>query len=66
VNEMRPDTADLGPTSREVVLSKLLAGTQYEPLSARRAADPAKDWQLPSQDALDRSWREFMDTENAR
>lgn len=56
----------LDPTAREVVLSKLLAGTQYESLSGRRVADPAEGWQRPSQDALDSKWWEYTETENAR
>ncbi len=56
----------INPATREIVVSKLLAGTQYEPLSAQRVAEPAADWQRPSQDALDRNWRYFTETEEAR
>ena len=39
------------PVSRNIVVSKLLAGTQYEALSTSRLADPAAAWQRPSQEA---------------
>lgn len=56
----------IDPTTHGVVVSKLLAGTQYEPLSAHRVADPAADWQRASQEALDRNWRDFAETEETR
>jgi hypothetical protein len=56
----------LEPMTRQVVVSKQLVGTQYESLSAHRAADPAADWQRPSQDALERSWQDFSETEASR
>ena len=35
----------LDPTTRQLVVSKRLAGTQYESMSGHRVADPAADWQ---------------------
>jgi putative restriction endonuclease len=54
------------PVTRQVVVSKLLDGTQYRALSGRDLATPAEDWQLPSQDGLDRNWRDFTEAENSR
>jgi putative restriction endonuclease len=56
----------LDPATRKIAVSKLLAGTQYEPLSGHRTAHPAEPWQHPSQDALDRNWRDFAQAEDAR
>jgi hypothetical protein len=56
----------IDPQTRAIVVSKLLAGTQYEPLSARTLADPAADWQRPSPEALARTWQDFSDAENTR
>jgi predicted restriction endonuclease len=56
----------IDPATREVAVSKLLAGTQYESLSGRPLATTAKDWQSPSQEALERSWRDYLETEDLR
>jgi putative restriction endonuclease len=53
----------LDPTSRRVILSKQLAGTHYEALSGRVIADPAERSQRPSQDALERAWLNFLESE---
>jgi hypothetical protein len=54
----------IDPATRKVVLSKRLAGTEYEPLSGRPLALPAEDWQSPSQDALERSWQDYTESED--
>lgn len=54
------------PVARNVVVSKLLAGTQYETLSTCRLADPAADWQRPSGEALQMIWRNFLEAEDDR
>jgi putative restriction endonuclease len=48
----------IDPATREVVVSKLLAGTQYESLSGRQLGAPAEDWLRPSQEVARRSWGE--------
>jgi hypothetical protein len=54
------------PVTRNVVVSKLLAGTQYEALSTSRLADPAAAWQRPSQETLEIIWRSFCESEEGR
>jgi putative restriction endonuclease len=54
------------PASRAIVVSKLLAGTQYEALSACRLADPVATWQRPSPEALGTAWQDFLDPEHTR
>ena len=54
------------PTTRTIVISKLLAGTQYEALSARQLADPLAAWQRPDPDALKIIWQDFRDAEDDR
>ena len=54
------------PVTRNVVVSKLLAGTQYEALSTSRLADPAAAWQRPSQETLEIIWRSFCEAEEGR
>ncbi len=54
------------PATRKVAVSKLLAGTQYEALSGHRVAHPAEPGQHPSQDALNRNWRDFAQAEDVR
>jgi putative restriction endonuclease len=51
------------PATRAIVISKLLAGTQYEALSSSRLADPAEAWQRPSQEALEIIWQRFREAE---
>lgn len=54
------------PQDRTIVLSKLLAGTDYEPLSGQKVTEPAARSQRPSHDALARNWQGFLETEQAR
>jgi len=54
------------PGTRNIVVSKLLAGTQYEPLTACRLADPAEAWQRPSQDTVKITWQHFREAEDDR
>ena len=54
------------PVTRNVVVSKLLAGTQYEALSTSRLADPAAAWQRPSRETLEIIWRSFCEAEEGR
>jgi putative restriction endonuclease len=54
------------PATRIIVVSKLLAGTQYEVLSNCRLSDPAAVWQRPDQDALEMIWQSFRDAEDDR
>jgi hypothetical protein len=54
------------PAARTIVVSKLLAGTQYEALSSTQLADPYKVRQCPNQEALEIIWRRFRDAENNR
>jgi hypothetical protein len=48
------------------VVSKLLAGTQYEALSANHLADPAAAWQRPNQETLEIIWQHFREAEDDR
>ena len=54
------------PVTRNIVVSKLLAGTQYEALSTCRLADPAAASQRPNQEALEIIWRGFREAEDYR
>ncbi|MGO8892855.1 MAG: HNH endonuclease [Streptosporangiaceae bacterium] len=54
------------PATRNIVVSKLLAGTQYEALSTRRLTDPAAAWQRPSQETLEIIWQDFREAEDDR
>ena len=54
------------PITRNIVISKLLAGTQYEVLSTCRLVDPAADWQCPDQAALEIIWQSFLEAEDDR
>jgi putative restriction endonuclease len=54
------------PVTRAIVVSKLLAGTQYADLSTRRLADPAAAWQSPTQQTLEMIWQSFRETEDDR
>lgn len=56
----------INPLTREVTVSRLLSGTQYESLSGKRIAEPALLPQRPSQDALDVLWRDFTEAEAHR
>ena len=54
------------PVTRTIVVSKLLAGTQYEALTTCQLADPAAAWQRPDQDALEITWQDFRAAEDDR
>jgi putative restriction endonuclease len=54
------------PVTRTIVVSKLLAGTQYEALSSSKLADPVEACQRPNQDALEIIWQRFRDAEDGR
>jgi putative restriction endonuclease len=54
------------PGTRNVVLSKLLAGTQYESLTASRLTDPAEAAHRPTQETLEITWRHFREAEDDR
>lgn len=54
------------PVTRNIVISKRLAGTQYEVLSDRQLADPAAAWQRPSQETLEIIWEKFREAEDDR
>jgi len=54
------------PVTRNIVVSKLLAGTQYEALSTCRLADPTAASQRPNQKALEIIWRGFREAEDDR
>ena len=54
------------PVTRAIVVSKLLAGTQYEALSNSRLADPAEARQRPNQEALEMIWQRFSEAEDDR
>lgn len=54
------------PGTRSIVVSKLLAGTQYEALSTSHLADPASVWQRPSNETLEIIWQHFRETEDDR
>jgi putative restriction endonuclease len=56
----------LDPATRTIVISKLLAGTQYEALTTRPPADPATASQRPDPDALTIIWQDFRDAEDNR
>jgi putative restriction endonuclease len=56
----------LDPVNRNIVVSKLLAGTQYEVLSTSRLADPAAAWQRPNPEALEIIWQSFREAEDDR
>jgi len=54
------------PQTREVVVSQLLAGTQYGSLSGVPLAEPALASQRPSQEAIDTRWHCFTRAESDR
>ncbi len=56
----------IDPVTRTIVLSKLVAGTQYEALSGSRVAEPAEAWQRPDQEALESIWLDFRGKEDSR
>jgi putative restriction endonuclease len=60
------DLLAIDPVSHTIVISKLLAGTQYEALSSSQLADPAWARQRPNQQALEIIWQRFREAENNR
>lgn len=54
------------PGTRNIVVSKLLAGTQYEALSTSLLFEPAAAWQRPSREALELIWQQFREAEDNR
>jgi putative restriction endonuclease len=54
------------PDTREVVLAKSLAGSQYEELGGRQLVEPRTPSKRPAADALRQLWRDFTDAEAAR
>jgi putative restriction endonuclease len=54
------------PGTRNIVLSKLLAGTQYGSLTACRLADPTEASYRPSQETLEITWQHFREAEDDR
>jgi hypothetical protein len=54
------------PVTRNIVVSKLLARTQYAALSTCKLADPAAAWQSPNQEALEIIWQSFCEAEEDR
>jgi putative restriction endonuclease len=54
------------PGTRTIVLSKQLAGTQYESLSGCQLADPKSAAQRPSRETLDVVWQRFREAEDGR
>jgi len=54
------------PVTRTIVVSKLLAGTQYEALSTLQLADPVAAWQRPNQEVLEIIWQRFREAEDDR
>ena len=49
------------PATRAIVISKLLAGTQYEALTARTLTNPVADWQRPNSEILATAWQDFLE-----
>ena len=54
------------PVTGNIVVSKLLAGTQYEALTTCQLADPAAAWQRPNQEAREIIWQCFREAEDDR
>jgi hypothetical protein len=54
------------PGTRNIVVSKLLAGTQYEALSTRHLAHPIAAWQRPDHATLEIIWQHFCEAEDDR
>jgi putative restriction endonuclease len=54
------------PVTRMIVVSKLLAGTEYEALSSYQLTDPVQAWQRPNQEALEIIWQRFREAEDDR
>ena len=56
----------IDPVTHTIVVSKLLAGTQYGALSSSQLADPAQARQRPNQEALEIIWQCFREAEDNR
>ena len=54
------------PRSRNIVISKLLGGTQYEAFSTSHLAEPEAAWQRPSEETLEITWQRFREAEDDR
>lgn len=54
------------PDTRAIVISKRLAGTQYDELSGVRIAEPVNPEQRPTASALEKVWQEFCRAEDGR
>ncbi len=54
------------PGTRDIVVSRLLHGTQYAGLSSHRLAEPSLTAQRPTREILDTVWQEFAEAEAAR
>jgi putative restriction endonuclease len=54
------------PVTRTIVVSKLLAGTQYAALSTLQLADPVAVSQRPNQETLEIIWQRFREAEDDR
>lgn len=54
------------PGTRAIVISKRLAGTEYEELSDRRIAEPVAPVLRPTDSVLERVWKEFRQAEEER
>lgn len=54
------------PGTRAIVISKRLAGTEYEALSGKPIAEPVARALRPADSALEKVWAEFRQAEEAR
>ncbi len=54
------------PRNRNIVISKLLGGTQYEAFSTSHLAEPAAARQRPSEETLEITWQRFREAEDDR
>lgn len=52
--------------TREIVISKLLVGTEYDQFSGRRVAEPIIAKQRPTDSVLEKVWQEFWMVEENR
>jgi putative restriction endonuclease len=52
------------PLTRNIVISKLLTGTQYQALSTCRLAEPESNWEHPDAEALGAIWWDFLEAED--
>jgi putative restriction endonuclease len=54
------------PVTQNIIISKLLAETQYAALSTCRLAESAAAWQRPNQETLEITWQNFREAEDNR